>query len=157
MKKSCKRVPAFFILAAVFLFGSAGAAQGASFSGGVSYWDGLCWAGFTASGQLTENLAVRGSFYYTTNGDSRYRAAADFLYSIKSSDDSGLSSVFMPYTGGGVAISSYKTTNMHVLAGMKVKTIDGYFRVEVVYTVFPKSKNFVGVNLDFSWHVIGMF
>lgn len=158
MKKRAlfRRVPAFFILSAVFLFGAAGAAQGFSFNGGVSYWDDLCWVGFTAAAELTEDLTVRGSFYYTTNGVSRYRAAADFLYNINLFPDPGLSGVFAPYTGGGVSLSSQKATNMHILAGIKIKTIDGYFRAEVVYTVFPKGKNPVGVNLDFSWHVINM-
>lgn len=147
----------FFILAAVFLLGTAGAAQAFSFSGGVSYWDGLCWAGFTAAGELTENLTVRGSFYYTINEVARYRAAADFLYNIKLSDNPGVAEVFTPYTGGGVSLHSQKATHIHALAGIKVKTIGGYLRAEVVYVFFPKGKNPVGINLDFSWQVIEMF
>lgn len=147
-KKDFLRIPALITMSIALLFGSAKAVQGFSFNGGVSYWDGLCWVGFTAGGDLTEELSARGSFYYTTNEVSHYRAAVDLLYTINLVEE------FCPYTGGGVCLSSHGSTNMHILAGIKVKAVNGYFRAEAVYAFFnPKRKSSIGVNLDFSWHV----
>ncbi len=136
-------------LGLLLLLSTAAAAQEVAVEGTASYWGGHYWVGLSAKSALTDNITVRGSFYYRANGNSYYRGKADVLYALKGTGG------FDSYVGVGAGYSSSHGTSIDLTCGAKITTgKNAGLSGEAVYTIFLNEAydNSFGFNLGFFVH-----